>query len=52
MKKIMDIKNICENIITYTLIFKITNNIEKKQNKPNISIFENNWGALDPPRPF
>ena len=52
MKKIMDIKDICENIITYILIFKITNNIEKKRNKPKITIFEKLWGALDPPRPF
>ena len=52
MKKIMDIKGICEIIITYTLIFKITNKIEKKRKNPKITIFEKLWGALDPPRPF
>ena len=52
MKKILDIKGICENIKTYILIFKITNNIEKQRNKPKITIFVKLWGALDPPRPF
>ena len=52
MKKIMDINDICDKIITYILIFKTTNNIEKKRNKPKITIFEKKWGALDPPRPF
>ena len=52
MKKIMDIEGKCENLITYILIFKITNNIENKRNKSKITIFEKLWGALDPPRPF
>ena len=54
MKNIMDIRDECENIITYILIFKITNNIEEKRNKPKITNFEN-VGALltlDLPRPF
>ena len=52
MKKIMDTKGICEIIIKYNLIFKITNNIEKIRKNPKITIFEKNWGALDPPRTF
>ena len=48
----MDIKGICENIITYISILKISNNIEKTRNKSKITTFEKLWGALDPPRPF
>ena len=52
MKKIMHIRDICEIIIKYNLIFKITNNIEKKRKNPKITIFEKKWGAFDPPNPF
>ena len=52
MTKIMKIKDICKNIMKYILNFIITHNIEKKQNKPKITIFEKLWGALDSPKPF
>ena len=39
MKKSMDIRHKCKYIIKYILI-KITNNIEKKQNNPKITIFK------------
>jgi len=51
MEKIMDIRDICETTTTHNLIFKSTNNIEKKRKKPKITNFEKNWGALDPPKP-
>ena len=40
----MDIEGICEIIITYNLIFKITNNIEKKRKNLKITIFEKKLG--------
>ena len=52
MEKIMDIRDICEIIITYNLIFKFTNNIEKKRKNPKITIFEKNGGLLTPLKHF
>ena len=42
----MDIKGKCEIIKTYTLIFKITNNIEKIRKKHKITGFFKVWGPL------
>jgi len=46
MKKIMDTKGICEIIRIYTLVFKTTNNKEKKRKKNRITIFEKKGGGL------
>ena len=41
-------KDICRYNMKYILVFKITNNIEKKQNKPKFTVFEKTLGALNP----
>ena len=42
----MDTKGICEIIVTYTLIFKITNKIEKKPKKTLKLLFLKIFGGL------